>query len=357
MSTAKKIIFSAIITIGFFSALELGLRFINFQYQRNLSYLQFGYPNPVELHQVFELDEKLLFRLKPGYDFGKGFEPLNQQGFRGKDFSPQKPSGVIRIACLGDSMTFGSAEGSYPELLENLLNQKFPEKKFEVYNFGVPGYTSFQGGGLLKEVLEKYHPDIVIISYVWNDHWLARGFSDSEQKIPAQEGRLIRLRNLLAQLRLYQFLNWLTAKLSSKVFPSPEKFRVPIDEYEENLKAMIQLARVHHSQVILATAPAGFGLAPLPDYLEYLGFIKKGENLEALHHSYNQVMRKVAGAEKIPLVDLDLIFQSQGVKNFFPNPKKDIIHPNLQGMKLIAQSLAEKIAQLNLEQEGKNDQN
>ena len=357
MSTAKKIIFSAIITIGFFSALELGLRFINFQYQRNLSYLQFGYPSSVELHQVFELDAKLLFRLKPGYDFGQGFEPLNQQGFRGKDFFPQKPPGIIRVACLGDSVTFGTPEGAYPELLENILRRKFGSGKFEVYNFGVPGYTSFQGGRLLKEVLEKYHPDIVIISYVWNDHWLARGFSDSEQKIPAQEGRLIQLRNLLAHLRLYQFLNWLSAKINSKLLAQREKFRVPINEYEKNLKAMIQLARAYHSQVILATAPAGFGLAPLPDYLEYLGFIKKGKNLKALHHSYNQMVRKVTGAEKIPLVDLDLIFQSRGVKNFFPNPKKDIIHPNLQGMKLIAQSLAEKIAQLNLKREGKNDQN
>ena len=346
MKTSRAIVYCILVVLGFFVGAELCLRAVGFRYQRNLSYLQFGYPNQVELHQVFELDPKLIFRMKPGYDFGEGFEPLNRQGFRGKDFIAQKPLGVLRIACLGDSVTFGSAEGSYPALLEQILNKKAGEKKFQVYNFGVPGYTSYQGRWLFEEVLEKYHPDLAVVFYGWNDHWLAKGFTDSEQKVEVEEGGLIQLRNALAHLRLYQFLNWLIAHLNSAIFPKKEKFRVPIEEYDKNLKEMIQLARAHNCQLILATSPAGFGLAPLPDYLEYLGFIKKGEDLAQLHERYNQVVRKVAKAENVPLVDLDLIFRSQGVKNFFQNPEKDIIHPNRKGMELIANSVAGKIFQV-----------
>ena len=34
---------------------------------------------------------------------------LNALGFRGREVSPEKPQGVFRVLCLGDSITFGHA--------------------------------------------------------------------------------------------------------------------------------------------------------------------------------------------------------------------------------------------------------
>ncbi len=304
--------------------------------------MQFGYPNRVELHQVFERDPALLFRMKPGYDFKLGFGPLNQQGFRGKDFSNEKPAGVFRIACLGDSVTFGTAAAAYPELLEQILNGP-GGKIFQVYNFGVPGYSSEQGKNLLRKVMRDYHPDLVIILYGWNDHWRARGFSDSEQKIKS-EIWLTRIRDPVSKLRTYQLLNKFAANLPGLAPRSgQEKFRVPAGNYRKNLKEMVERANAEGAKVILLTAPAGFGLGPLPDYFEYLGFLKQGDSLEQIHNRYNLMVREVTQETGAPLLDLDLILRARNVKTYFDHPDQDIIHPNAAGMLLIARSLADSI--------------
>jgi lysophospholipase L1-like esterase len=327
----------------FFAGMEVLLHLIHFHYQRSLSYMEFGYPSRVELHQVFEMDPALLFKMKPGYDFGTGFGPLNRQGFRGPDYSEQKPGDVSRVACLGDSVTFGTMEGAYPEMLEQILNRNGEGRKFQVYNFGVPGYSSQQGKQLMRQVIDKYHPDLVLVFYGWNDLWLAKGFSDEEQ-LAKPAVPLTKLRDQLAKLRTYQLLNKTVAKAQMQTGEkSPDKFRVASDNYQSNLDEMIRTALGSGAKVIVATRPGGFGLGPLPDFFTQLGFTRQGEDLKAVHDIYNQGARASAQARGAPVLDLDLIFRERGVKNFFDKPDQDIIHPNRAGLELIAESAAQAI--------------
>jgi lysophospholipase L1-like esterase len=339
---SRQLLFAAVAVAGFFFTAEILLRLAHFHYQRSLSYMEFGYPGKAELHQVFELDPQLLFRMKPGYDFKLGFGPLNSQGFRGGEFIQTRPANLLRIACLGDSVTFGTAEGAYPEMLQAMLEHKAPGK-FQVYNFGVPGYSSWQGRKLLQRVLNDYHPDIVVIFFGWNDMWLARGFSDREQKV-GRKLPFMNLRDFLARLRLYQMLNMLLSKMRLPFSSgAPDKLRVPLEEYAHNLEDMVRTCRESGATPIIATAPSGFGLAPLPDYFEYLGFSRPGADLPALRRTYNQAARDTASRLKAPLLDLDLIFQERGARNFFDRPDKDVIHPNRAGLELIAQAVMETV--------------
>ncbi|MGH3055102.1 MAG: hypothetical protein ACRDL7_09015, partial [Gaiellaceae bacterium] len=93
--------------------------------------------------------------------------PFNNLGFRGRDFSYEKPAGVIRIAALGGSTT---ADG-YPERVEDLLNAEATSaaQHFEVLNFGVGFWTSAHS--LVNFVLNvvDFRPDYVIIHENWND--------------------------------------------------------------------------------------------------------------------------------------------------------------------------------------------
>jgi lysophospholipase L1-like esterase len=343
LSRARQLFFSVTVVVVFFGGVEIFLHLIHFHYQRNLSYMEFGYPNRVELHQVFELDPELLFRMKPGYDFGPGFGPLNHQGFRGADFKKEKPEAVLRVACLGDSVTFGTMEGAYPEMLDQILKLIQTGHAFQVYNFGVPGYSSWQGRRLLKEVIAQYRPDLVVIFYGWNDLWLAKGFSDDEQSA-RREVPITKLRDQLSKLRTYQLLNRAVAAAQTRVKKDQtEKFRVPFDKYQSNLAEMARLAKASGAKVIIATRPAGFGLMPLPDFFSYLGFTKDGEDLTGVHDRYNQAARRAAKENGAALLDLDLIFRERGVKNFFDRPDKDIIHPNRAGLELIAESAAQAI--------------
>lgn len=84
------------------------------------------------------------------------------------DYEVKKEEGVFRIVTLGDSYTFGesvSTKDNYPEQLENLLNTKCKNSKFEVINLGVYGYDiQYMNERYLKRGA-KYNPDLVIMLF------------------------------------------------------------------------------------------------------------------------------------------------------------------------------------------------
>ena len=82
------------------------------------------------------------------------------------NFHPEKTARSIRIGAFGDSYTYGDEvekTESYPYQLQELFNQKFPNKKIEVLNFGVSG-SSFQEQFFLWEKYAKnYGLDYILI--------------------------------------------------------------------------------------------------------------------------------------------------------------------------------------------------
>lgn len=69
---------------------------------------------------------------------------INNQGFRGPDFTVAKPPDVTRVLTLGASSTFGyhnRDDETYPYYLEQLLNAD-GRGRFEVINFSIPHATA-----------------------------------------------------------------------------------------------------------------------------------------------------------------------------------------------------------------------
>src|SRR3989304_6283252 len=96
---------------------------------------------------------------------------FNDEGFRDDNFPREKYPSVFRIVCLGDSWTVGSnvnQNESYPYILEELLNKEYPGAKFEVFNLGVFGYTSYQGSKLMDRALEL-KPDLMVVGFAMNE--------------------------------------------------------------------------------------------------------------------------------------------------------------------------------------------
>ena len=320
-------------------AAEVVLRTIGFQYDKSLSYMEFNFPRPHELHQIFEPDPVLLWRLRPNYDFGQGFPRLNPQGFRGVDFASLPPS-AFRIACLGDSVTFGRPEADFTTILRQKLDTAVHPA--QVLNFGVPGYSSFQGRLLLDRVLRDYRPAFVIILFGWNDHWLAKGFPDAEQRATASSAA--DWLGPLRKLRLYQFVNHARAHLvgdARRPAPGPDRLRVSPEDYRENLVAMIEACRKSGVAVIVATAPSGIASGKVPDYLATLDFIRDPSELAPLHARYNEVARAAARQSGATLCDLDAAFGQRETVELFDDPGQDLIHPNAAGYELMADKLAE----------------
>jgi len=69
------------------------------------------------------------------------------------------------ILAFGDSLTYGtgtSRNNTYPAVLERLINHK-------VINAGIPGEISKKGLTRLPGLIEKHHPDLIIICHGAND--------------------------------------------------------------------------------------------------------------------------------------------------------------------------------------------
>ena len=113
----------------------------------------------------------LRYELIPGSPDGEN--RINSDGMRDHEHPVAKPPGVFRIACLGDSITYGfgvPTRSSYPARLEDRLNSKAgPGVRFEVLNFGVTGYNITQSIENLRARGLKYRPDLVIYQYCLND--------------------------------------------------------------------------------------------------------------------------------------------------------------------------------------------
>ncbi|MDP3937710.1 MAG: SGNH/GDSL hydrolase family protein [Deltaproteobacteria bacterium] len=128
---------------------------------RASGYLRSRYLVPDRPFFVVDPDPRIGYSLKPGYRGNPTFfdfrqreyrfprvdYTVNTQGFRGPEWLPLD-EGVFRIAVVGDSMAFGLGveEGeAFPRILERDLNgwavEKGIERRFRVYNLGVPGYN------------------------------------------------------------------------------------------------------------------------------------------------------------------------------------------------------------------------
>ena len=126
-------------------------------------------------HGNYRLSDNLQLRyeLAPGTPDGETV--INSHGMRDREFSAVKPDGTFRIACIGDSVTYGfgigHATNSYPKRLETLLNTFCSNSKtrFEVLNFGVPGYDAAEIIETAKQKVLPTQPDLVIYGYCLND--------------------------------------------------------------------------------------------------------------------------------------------------------------------------------------------
>lgn len=85
-----------------------------------------------------------------------------------QNYSVSKEINTFRIITLGDSFTYGqfvNTKNNWTEILENKLNAKKMCKnidKFEVINFGVPGYDPTYEVEQYHQKGSKYNPDLIV---------------------------------------------------------------------------------------------------------------------------------------------------------------------------------------------------
>ncbi|MBK8267516.1 MAG: SGNH/GDSL hydrolase family protein [Planctomycetes bacterium] len=121
-------------------------------------------------------------RVAPPYTGGRVEYAINSFGFRGPEIAIEKKPGITRIACLGDSFTFGEGvreDSVWPRSLEEKLNDevllnehgfgKPPDTTYEVLNCGVQGHGTIDEFLYYRMHVSQFKPDIVILGFFLND--------------------------------------------------------------------------------------------------------------------------------------------------------------------------------------------
>ena len=250
LSLKRKLFFSAVSFLLFLLLVEGAARLWEASHPRA----------GIAFRQLFQRDRLLLWRLKPHADF-HGLV-CNAQGFRGADFVMRKPPGTIRIACVGDSCTFGGSYepgADYPARLEAALNASATDgKRFQVYNFSGHGYTSHQGRILFQEDVLPCHPDAAIVYYGPNDYLYAAYLSDASA--PLLPPWFVSMDNLFWHAASYRLVMSRSGEWRPRSLPenaNAENFRdllprrVSPDQYADNLAAIARMARTHNVKLVL----------------------------------------------------------------------------------------------------------
>jgi len=135
----------------------------------------------------------------------------------------------------------------------------------QVFNGGVPGYTSFQSRLFFRKIVDQVKPDVVIIYSSNNETSLAQ-YSDAERS--EKTSRMLWLRMRSNRLLTYQFIKGVLVR--TKPFKvtgaiSLEQLsefspRVGLSEYRDNMVQTIKLARQKGVAPLIVTVPNHVGL-------------------------------------------------------------------------------------------------
>ena len=248
---SKKLLFALIPLIVIAFAVEVGLRVTDWPKVT----AAFEHNEP-----FWTIDPDLSNESKPHKEEGTRFViNSNSDGLRTRSLSALEGFD-FRIMTMGCSTTFGwgvADEEAYPNRLESYIHEE-GYKKTAVINAGQPGYTSFQGAWLWNRTLKNYKPDVVLIGFVVQDARKA-AYSDKSQAILQKDYRFLK-ENFLYNSRSYLALR---AAVGSVQIRAKERgtgdvggvYRVPPEDYVQNIRALISQVRSNGGTPILFGYP------------------------------------------------------------------------------------------------------
>ena len=288
---------------------------------------------------IFEGDPLLLWRLKPNLDhvyWDFTVVSTNAQGFRADYPIGRKPAGTFRVVCLGDSVTFGYRVPPvwpekptdydpewqpFPTLIEKALRKTNPNRSIEVFPMAVPGYTSHQGLAWLRRDIDYLQPDVVIVSFGWNDV----SMSDAPDRETIDTSWWpVATRWLLDHSQVFAHATrWLRSRSAPQQRAKAPAPRVSQLEYIMNIGAIVRLARDHKAKVIVMGAP----------YRDS----KTNPSEAELMTDYRRMLESIMEQTRVPYCEILELTEAAGSVNegFFG----ELIHPNHMGHRLIASEL------------------
>ncbi len=343
MRIFKNIIFSMVVVTLFFAFLEIQQRVRYYLRSKDIEYLCYG-------HTGFEIHlENFLFRVKNA-----------KRKFDNRHTSITDKKTILKIDAFGGSTTNYSKikfEFNYPQQLERLIKEKYPNLLVEVTNRGVPGANS---GMVLRNMQVAYRrfnniPDILVIYSGLND---ALRLCRYKQKAPESHEIVVYeympidfmarldltlrkyslfylcLKEYIVKVkygdinRYYSAIRNKERRIEYAMSPKDELRYIDdviLKDYRKNLKSIIYLCRTLAITPIFGTIPTSPVMAK-----EYPTELKTLERIF-------DIMRETARENNVVLVDVRRYFASlKDIDYYFLRGTGDRIHVNEDGNAIVA---------------------
>jgi lysophospholipase L1-like esterase len=236
-------------------------------------------------------------------------KPFNAQRFKGSLVEVPKPSGVVRVMCYGDSLTDGPPRGGWPSKLGDLLKRQppLPGRRFEVVNAGVAGYSSHQGVLRFVQEVDQYDPDLILVSFGWNDAAQAIGQPDKSFEVPPLA--LVNCQRALVRFRAYLVLmyysrQWRTTE--PRAVSEPSGPRVSLADYVANLDRFRSEAQARRIPIVFLTRPHRLAVAEQSKIPTWRGTVPR----------YNEALNSWARDRRLPVIDVQEFFERRRADSF-----------------------------------------
>ena len=206
-----------------------------------------------------------------------------------------KPTGVVRIACIGGRST----ERGYPDFLQAYLNDAAHSQEFEVLNFAVDGWASVHS--MLNFILNvrEFHPDIAIVhdelrgAVCGGYPCQCRGRIHDYTPLPFRDNPLDEW--MLRTSWIYRACKVLIAR-DRQAFDSDGR---ELEQYRCNLQTICTVAACDGIKVILLTLPCA---------------TDDGSHHDATR-AVNESIRKIANERRLALVELENLSDADKTDN------------------------------------------
>lgn len=240
LAAGVRVLASGLAILSILMAVELGMAAFRLDSAAAPAGMLAGYDGSAVDRSQLQADVDLLWRNRPRAETTQPVCPtpfrrqadwtarISSEGFRGPERIHEWPDGEpYRILCLGDSVTYGvnvGQDATYPARLERMLARKHPDRRFEVINAGVPGWSWVQGAAFLLRDGLALRPDVIVAAHGTDDQLWPTDVTDSEQMWLLSNPLLHRwtsFENVALRSRVYRLVRSWIVMPSASVSISP----------------------------------------------------------------------------------------------------------------------------------------
>ena len=111
------------------------------------------------------------FQLKANIDLSAKFGSTeisiktNAQGYRWNEFPSPVRENLPRVAFVGDSFTFGLWASDVRQSFVGVFDSQMAPHGYQIMNFGVPGYGTYDQRVLIENDVVRYNPDVIVLMF------------------------------------------------------------------------------------------------------------------------------------------------------------------------------------------------